>query len=96
MVAQAGGYYRETFCRERGVTHSNPLLPTIFNVVVGAVVRHWESLVEEWVGVCISKDKGNIVQTAWKKILVRDNDRRRSEEGHTSLMVKAALCYADY
>ena len=44
MVAQAGGYYGETFCGERGVTQGDPLLPTIFNVVVDAVVRHWYSL----------------------------------------------------
>ena len=47
MVAQAGGYYGETFCRERGVTQGDPMLPTIFNVVVDTVVRHWESLVVE-------------------------------------------------
>ena len=47
MVAQAGGYYRETFCRERVVTQGDTLLPTIFNVVVDAVVRHWKSLVAE-------------------------------------------------
>ena len=44
MVAQAGGDYGETFCGERGVTQGDPLLPTIFNVVVDAVVRHWYSL----------------------------------------------------
>ena len=42
MVAQVGGYYIVPFGRERGVTQGNPLLPTIFNVVVDAVVRHWE------------------------------------------------------
>ena len=29
------------FKGERGVTQGNPLSPTIFNVVVDAVVRHW-------------------------------------------------------
>ena len=29
------------------MTHGDPLSPTIFNVVVDAVVRHWEPLVEE-------------------------------------------------
>ena len=47
MVARAVGYYGETFCGERGVTQGNPLSPTIFNVVVDAVVCHWESLVAE-------------------------------------------------
>ena len=41
MVARTGGYYREPFRRERGVTQRNPLSPTIFNVVVDAVIYHW-------------------------------------------------------
>ena len=41
MVAQAGGYYKTASKGERGVTQGNPLSPTIFNVVVDAVVRHW-------------------------------------------------------
>ena len=44
MVAQAGGYYGESFHRERDVTQGYPLSPTIINVVVDAVVRHWESM----------------------------------------------------
>ena len=33
---------------DRGVTQGNPLSPTIFNVVVDAVVRHWvNGIVEE-------------------------------------------------
>ena len=41
MVARAGGYYGEAFKGARGVTQGEPLSPTIFNVVVDAVVRHW-------------------------------------------------------
>ena len=41
IVARAGGYYRESFHGERGVTQGEPLQPTIFNVVVDTVVRHW-------------------------------------------------------
>ena len=41
MVARAGGYYGTDFQGERGVTQGDPLSPTIFNVVVDAVVRHW-------------------------------------------------------
>ena len=41
MVARAGGYYGTAFGGERGVTQGDPLSPTIFNVVVDAVVRHW-------------------------------------------------------
>ena len=41
MVARAGGYYGEAFKGARGVTQGDPMSPTIFNVVVDAVVRHW-------------------------------------------------------
>ena len=47
MVVQVGGYYRQTFRGERGITQGDPLSPTIFNVVVDSVIRHWESLVTE-------------------------------------------------
>ena len=45
MVTRAGGYYRAPFRGELGVTQGDPLLPTIYNVVLDAVVHHWESLV---------------------------------------------------
>ena len=41
MVARAGQYYGTGFKGERGVTQGDPLSPTIFNVVVDAVVRQW-------------------------------------------------------
>ena len=41
MVARAGVYHETAFKGERGVTQGDPLSPTIFNVVVDAVVRHW-------------------------------------------------------
>ena len=41
MVAREGGYYGTGFKGERGVTQGDPMSPTIFNVVVDAVVRHW-------------------------------------------------------
>ena len=41
MAARAGGYYGTAFGGERGVTQGDPLSPTLFNVVVDAVVRHW-------------------------------------------------------
>ena len=47
MVAISEGYYGEPLYRERGVTKGDPLSPTIFNVVVGVVVYHWESLMTE-------------------------------------------------
>ena len=52
MVAQAGGLYGTAFKGERGVTQGDPLSPTVLNVVVVAVVRHWVTgviaEVEEW------------------------------------------------
>ena len=44
MVVRAGGYYGEAFKGARGVNQGEPLSPTIFNVVVYAVVRHWVTL----------------------------------------------------
>ena len=41
MVAQACGYYGTYFQVGRGVMQGDLLSPTIFNVVVDAVVRHW-------------------------------------------------------
>ena len=41
MVARTGGYYGGVFKGGRGVTQRDLLSPTIFNVVVGVVVRHW-------------------------------------------------------
>ena len=45
VVAREVGYYVEPFHGDRDVTQGEPLSPTIFNMVVGAVVRHWDSLV---------------------------------------------------
>ena len=48
MVARAGGYYGMEFRGERGLTQGDLLSPTIFNVVVDVVVRHWANgIVEE-------------------------------------------------
>ena len=41
MVARSGGYYGTAFKGERGVTQGDQLSPTIFNVVMGAVVCQW-------------------------------------------------------
>ena len=44
MAARAGGYYGTAFKGARGVTQGNSLSPTVFNVVVDAVVNHWVTL----------------------------------------------------
>ena len=41
IVVRAGGYYGLAFQGFRGVTQGYPLCPTVFNVVVDKVVRHW-------------------------------------------------------
>ena len=47
MAARAGRYYGAAFKGARGVTQGDPLSPTIFNVVVDAVVRHWVAVMGE-------------------------------------------------
>ena len=47
MVERAGGYYGEAFKGARGLTQGDPISPTIFNVVVDAVVRHWVTMTLE-------------------------------------------------
>ena len=51
MVTRAGGYYGVAFKGFRWMTQGDPLSPTIFNVVVDAVVRHWISLLSVCTGV---------------------------------------------
>ena len=46
MVAQVGCYYGTHFKVYMGVIQGNPLYPTIFNMVVDTVIRHWVALVE--------------------------------------------------
>ena len=47
MVAKTGGYYGSEFQVSRGVTQGDLLSPTIFNVVVDALVRHWVAVMVE-------------------------------------------------
>ena len=41
MFARLGRYYCTSFTGPRGVTQVDPLSPTIFNMVVDAVICHW-------------------------------------------------------
>ena len=68
MVARAGGYYGANFHRERGVTQGDLISPTIFNVVVDAVVCHWESLL-----VAEREERGGREQRRQRR---RDTDSR--------------------
>ena len=47
MVARAGSYCGKSLQRSRGVMQGDSLSPTIFNVVVDAVVRHWVTVMVE-------------------------------------------------
>ena len=50
MVARAGGSYGTAFQGFRGVMQRDPLLLTILNLVVDAVVRHWVEVMVEIAG----------------------------------------------
>ena len=42
LSCKAAGYYGRLFRACRGVTQGTPLFPTIFNLMVDAIVREWE------------------------------------------------------
>ena len=70
IVEQVVGNFVELFRGERGVIQGDPLLPTIFDVVVDAVVRHRESLVAERDGGDSSDGEGDVAE---RTIQDRDN-----------------------
>ena len=47
VLARAVGYYIPTFKGYHIVTQGDPLSPTLFNVVMDAVIRHWVTVVAE-------------------------------------------------
>ena len=84
MMARAGGYYGEAFKGERGVMQGKPLPPTIFNVVVEAVVRHWvNGLVEEaeakgeWDGRAETRRQFSYPTKAWSSCWTPPGSRAR-------------------
>ena len=46
MVSRAARYYGTPFKVHQGVNQGVPISPTIFNMVVDAVIHHWFTLVE--------------------------------------------------
>ena len=77
MVAWAVGYYRTFFLGEHGITQGDPLSPTIFNVVVDAVVRHWVTVAVEG-----AKERGECGQDSRHQAaqLYADNDMVASSD----------------
>ena len=45
MLAKDGGYFGRPFKGYRDVMQGKTLPPTIFNVIVDAVIRHWVTVV---------------------------------------------------
>ena len=45
MAEKAGGHYGPVFQIHYGVSQGDPLSPTIFNMVIDAVIRHWVTVV---------------------------------------------------
>ena len=84
MVAWVGGYYVEPFFGERGVNQGKPLLPSIFNVVVEALVRHWEYLVAEGYGDDDSYNSSGDEAAQPERQTIRECDdiKRLTEGGH--------------
>ena len=69
---------RENPYAERGIALGSPLFLAIFDVLVDAVVHHWESLVVEWAGGGSSDDNGNTAQLEGRTIRERDNVRQQA------------------
>ena len=82
--------------RERGVTEGDSLSPIIFNVVLDAVVRHWESLLlAEREGGKSSGDEGDGTQMPGRTIRDRYDSMQWTEKGHKWMTVKAVFFYAN-
>ena len=74
------------------MTQGNQLSPTIFNVVVDALVCHWESLpVAKWEGGKSSSEKVDGTQTSRRTIRDLYDRKQWSEEVNQRLTVNAAF-----
>ena len=56
MVARSGGYFGIRFKGYHGVTQVDPLSPTLFNVVMDSVIRHWVTVVAPTADVLEGRD----------------------------------------
>ena len=70
IVAKAGDYYRSAFQLSRGVTQGEPLSPTILNVVMDAVVRHWVAVMAKGA----DKRSGYVQEVRHKNSLFYEDD----------------------
>ena len=77
------------------MTQGGTLSPTIFNVVVDSVVRHWELLIVGEMGGYNSDDGKAVQPTEGQTIRGRYDGRRQVEEGHVWLKVQAVIFNAD-
>ena len=79
LCCRAAGYYGRIFHARRGIMQDGPLSPTIFNLMVDAVVQEWErqlmarglDLDDVWrLFVCFYADNGLLA--------TRDSEHRRT------------------
>ena len=77
MVARVGEYYRSAFKGDQGVTQGDPVSPTIFNVVVDAVARHWLAVMVE-----VAEEQGDRGQEGrhQNSLFYADDDRVASSD----------------
>ena len=65
MVAKSGRYFGHQFKGYQGVTQVNPLSPTIFNVVMDAIIRHRVTVVTSTEAITVRVGLTTIYLTAY-------------------------------